>query len=106
MEKGLVSGFGKKNWFCHATRNYRQFCNRMCLLLTGTWRRRDQLVDVFVFVVLFGLHGCCICFARLYGDSMDDDDDDDDDDDKDVLRFVMILHGGDIYIYIQRYMCI
>ena len=45
VEKRASFGLWKKNWFCHAaTRNYMQFCNRMCLLLTATWRRRDLLV--------------------------------------------------------------
>ena len=45
VEKRASFGLWKKTWFCHAaTRNYMQFCNRMCLLLTATWRRRDLLV--------------------------------------------------------------
>ena len=35
----------EKNSFCRATRNYMQLGNRMCWLVTGTWRRRDLLVS-------------------------------------------------------------
>ena len=34
----------EKSTLCCQTRNYRQICNRMCFLVTGTWRRRDLLV--------------------------------------------------------------
>ena len=50
--KSASFGLWKKTWFSHATRNYRQFCNRMCLLLTGTWRRRDLLVSRKVVQVI------------------------------------------------------
>ena len=53
--KVLVSRFGK-TWFCRAACNYRH--NRMCLLLTGTWGRRDLLVlgrvsEIHVFFCVF-----------------------------------------------------
>ena len=44
LEKNASFALWKTNSFCRATRNYIQFCNRMCLLVTGTWRRRDLLV--------------------------------------------------------------
>ena len=44
LEKNASFALWKKHSFCRATRNYMQFCNRMCLLVTGTWRRRDLLV--------------------------------------------------------------
>ena len=50
VEKSASFGLWKKTWLCHATRNYRRFCNRMCLVLTGTWRRRDLLVSGKVIV--------------------------------------------------------
>ena len=43
LEKNASFALCKTNSFCRATRNYMQFCNRMCLLVTGTWRRRDHV---------------------------------------------------------------
>ena len=44
-KKNASFALWETNSFCRATRNYMQFCNRMCLLVTGTWRRRDLLVS-------------------------------------------------------------
>ena len=46
----------------------------------------------FVFVVLFGLHGCCICFVMIYGDIMDEA--------MMLLCFLVVIYIYILYIYI------
>ena len=51
-KKNVSFALWKTNSFCRATRNYMQFCNRMCLLVTGTWRRRD-LVYMYIMCWIY-----------------------------------------------------
>ena len=45
VEKRTSFGLWEKRPLCCQTRNYRQICNHMCFLVTGTSTRRDQLVS-------------------------------------------------------------